>query len=66
MLDGCVCTGGPSYRNWCAALNFFESGASALGYLVANPEISGHAIPLPEAIELGRSIFGDLLPRKEA
>ena len=66
VLDGCVCTDGPSYRNWCAALNFFESGESALGYLVANPEISGHAIPLPEAIELGRSIFGDLLPRKEA
>jgi len=66
VLDGCICTDGPSYRNWCAALNFFESGASALGYLVANPEISGRAVPLPEAIELGRSIFGDLLPRKEA
>src|SRR5439155_18553699 len=66
VLDGCVCTDGPSYCNCCAALNFFESGESALGYLVANPEISGHAIPLPEAIELGRSIFGDLLPRQEA
>jgi len=64
VLDGCVCTDGPSYRNWCAALNFFESGESALRYLAANPDVSGRAIPLPEAIELGRSIFGDLLPDK--
>jgi len=62
VLDGCVCTDGPSYRNWCAALNFFESGESALGYLIANPDVRGRAIPLPEAIELGRSIFADLLP----
>ncbi|TML83572.1 MAG: hypothetical protein E6G09_08540, partial [Actinobacteria bacterium] len=48
------------------ALNFFESGESALSYLVTNPDISGRAIPLPEAIELGRAIFGDLLPRSEA
>jgi Alkylmercury lyase len=66
VLDGCVCVDGPSYRNWCAALNFFESGESALRYLIANPEISGRAISLPEAIEIGRTIFGDLLPQKEA
>ena len=66
VLEGCVCTGGPSFRNWCAALNFFESGESALGYLIANPDISGRAIPLPDAIELGRNIFGGLLPRTEA
>ncbi len=65
VLDGCVCTDGPSYRNWCAALNFFESGESALGYLVANPDLSGRAITLPEAIELGRAIFGDLLPPEQ-
>lgn len=66
VLDGCVCTDGPSFRNWCAALNFFESGETALSYLVAHPDVSGHPIALPEAIELGRSIFGDLLPRAEA
>jgi hypothetical protein len=66
VLDGCVCTDGPSYRNWCAALNFFESYESALDYLAANPSVSGGALPLPEAIELGRAIFGDLLPPKEA
>ena len=61
VLDGCLCIDGPSYRNSCAALNFFESGESALRYLIANPEVSGRAIPLPEAIEIGRTIFGDLL-----
>jgi hypothetical protein len=66
VLDGCVCVDGASYRNWCAALNFFESGESALRYLIAHPEVSGRAIPLPEAIEIGRAIFGDLLPQKEA
>ena len=66
VLDGCVCTDGPSFRNWCAALNFFESGETALRYLVAHPEVNGRTIPLPEAIELGRSIFGDLLPQAEA
>jgi len=66
VLDGCVGSEGPSYRSCCGALNFFESGESALSYLVATPNISGRAIPLPEAIELGRAIFGDLLPRSEA
>ena len=66
VLDGCLGTEGPSYRTCCGALNFFESGESALSYLVATPNISGRAIPLPEAIELGRAIFGDLLPREAA
>jgi hypothetical protein len=66
VLDGCLCTDGPSYRSCCTALNFFESGESALGYLIANPDIRGRAIPLPEAIELGRSIFADLLPHNVA
>ena len=66
VLDGCVSTDGPSFRTCCAELNFFESGESVLRYLIANPKVSGRAIPLPQAIELGRSIFGDLLPHKEA
>ena len=66
VLDGCVSAGGPSFRSCCTALNFFESGDSALRYLVANPEISGQPIPMPDAIELGRAIFGDLLPREAA
>jgi len=61
VLDGCVCADGPSYRNWCAALNFFASTESANRYLAANADVSGRAIPMIEAIELGRSIFGGLL-----
>jgi len=61
VLDGCVCAEGPSYRSCCTALNFFASTESANGYLAANPEVSGRAMPMIEAIELGRSIFGGLL-----
>jgi len=32
-----------------------------LRYLIAHPDIIGHAIALPEAIELGRLVFGDVL-----
>lgn len=61
VLAGSACTSGPSYRGCCDVLNFFESGEYALQYLLAHPEISGHAITIPEAIEAGRTIFGDLL-----
>jgi hypothetical protein len=30
--------------------------------LIASPEVRGQSISLPDAIELGRSIFGDVLP----
>ena len=66
VLNGRVCTGGPSFRSCCGQLNFFESGECVDGYLRANPGVTGRAIPLPEAIELGRMIFGDLLPHSQA
>ena len=53
--------GGPSFRGCCRVLNFFDSGESALRYLVAHPDVAAHAISLPEAIEAGRAIFGDVL-----
>ncbi len=42
-------------------VNFFESGEHAPRYLIAHPEITGYAISLPEAIEVGRIVFGDVL-----
>jgi hypothetical protein len=33
----------------------------AIGHLAENPSVSGHPISLPEAIEAGRIVFGDLL-----
>jgi hypothetical protein len=61
VLAGSACIGGPSCRGCCDVLNFFESGEHALQYLLAHPDLSGHAITIPEAIEAGRAIFGDLL-----
>jgi Alkylmercury lyase len=61
VLAGSAGCAGPSFRSCCDVLNFFESGENALGYLLAHPDISGHSISLPEAIELGRIIFGDVL-----
>lgn len=29
-------------------------------YLAERPEVSGHVISIPEAIEAGRAIFGDV------
>ena len=52
---------GPSFRSCCSVLNFFESGEQALHYLLAHPEVTGHAITIPEAIAAGAAIFGDML-----
>lgn len=61
VLDGHSRRGGPSFESCCGAINFFASGENALAYLLAHPELDGHAIPLPEAIEAGAAVFGDLL-----
>ena len=52
---------GPSFRGCCDVLNFFESGANALQYLVANRDVAGQAISILEAIAAGRLIFGNVL-----
>jgi hypothetical protein len=51
----------PSFRGCCDVLNFFETRANAERYLAANPSVSGQPISLPDAIEAGRVVFGDLL-----
>ena len=61
VLAGSTRDAGPSFRGCCDVINFCASGEHALQYLLAHPEISGHAITIPEAIEAGRVIFGDLL-----
>ena len=61
VLAGSTGEAGASYRGCCPVLNFFETGEHALQYLLAHPEISGHPITIPEAIEAGRIVFGDLL-----
>jgi hypothetical protein len=42
-------------------LNFFASSDSAESYLREHDDISGQVISMPEAIEAGRCIFGEVL-----
>ena len=53
--------GGPSFESCCGTLNFFESHTSADQYLDTHPEVSGEAIPIPEASEAGCEMFGGVL-----
>jgi Alkylmercury lyase len=61
VLTGSACCDGPSFRGCCDVLNFFERRENAERYLAENPSVSGYPISLPEAIEAGRIVFGDLL-----
>jgi hypothetical protein len=61
VLAGSACCDGPSFRGCCDVLNFFERRENAERYLAENPSVSGHPISLPDAIEAGRLVFGDLL-----
>ena len=61
VLAGSACFDGPSFRGCCDVLNFFERRENAERYLAENPSVSGQPISLPEAIEAGRIVFGDLL-----
>jgi Alkylmercury lyase len=60
VLAGSACCEGTSFRGCCDVLNFFERRENAERYLVENPSVSGHPISLPEAIEAGRIVFGDV------
>jgi hypothetical protein len=42
-------------------LNLFETGANALQYLLANGDVAGHAVSIPEAVAAGEALFGDVL-----
>jgi hypothetical protein len=64
VLAGSACSGGPSFGGCCDVLNFFESKQNAERYLREHDQISGLPIPIPEASELGRTVFGDIF--KEA
>lgn len=64
VLAGSACCDGPSFRGCCETLNFFQTKESATSYLAADPELAGLPISIPDAIEAGRVIFGDLF--KEA
>ena len=61
VLAGSVSCAGPSFLGCCDVLNFFESTAPAEQYLRDHDQITGFPIFIPEAIEIGRAVFGDVL-----
>jgi Alkylmercury lyase len=52
---------GPVSAVCCAFVNFFSSRESAERYLRETPAVRGDVISIPEAVEAGRTVFGDLL-----
>ena len=61
VLAGAARCEGPSFRTCCDVLNFFQSSESAVRYLNTHPEITGRAVSVPEAIDVGCAVFGDIL-----
>jgi hypothetical protein len=61
VLAGSTSCDGPSFGGCCDVLNFFETQENAERYLRDHPEITGTPISIPEAIEAGRVVFGDVL-----
>jgi hypothetical protein len=52
---------GAALEGCCQVLNFFSSRATAEQYLVANSDVRGFPITVPEAAEAGRTIFEHVL-----
>jgi alkylmercury lyase-like protein len=61
VLAGSSSCEGPSYCGCCDVLNFFETAETAEQYLRENNAVAGMPVSIPEAIEAGRAIFGDVL-----
>jgi hypothetical protein len=60
VIAGRACEG-PAFRGCCQVLNFFTSPASAEQYLRERDDIRGHVISLPDAVDVGRCVFGHVL-----
>jgi hypothetical protein len=60
VLAGRSCEG-EAFRGCCQALNFFASTASAERYVHERPEVRGFPISIPDAVEAGRLVFGEIL-----
>ncbi len=61
VLAGSSSRDGPSYGGCCNVLNFFETVETAERYVREHDAVAGMPISIPEAIEAGRAIFGDVL-----
>jgi hypothetical protein len=63
VLAGSSCEG-PSFRGCCDAVNFFESREVLDRYVREHADTVGLPISIPDAVEVGRAVFGDIF--KEA
>jgi hypothetical protein len=61
VLTGAADCCGEAFRGCCPVLNFFASAQNAERYLSAHPDVAGFAISIPEAVAVGRAVFGDVL-----
>jgi hypothetical protein len=61
VLAGSSRCDGASYSGCCDVLNFFETTETARQYLRDHDHVDGMTIAIPEAIETGRAIFGEIL-----
>ena len=60
VLAGSTCCDGPSVSGCCDVLSFFEQPETAERYLREHADVAGLPISIPEAIEAGRALFGDI------
>lgn len=61
VFAGGDCRGSTASAVCCAFVNFFASRESAERYLRESPAVRGELLSIPEAVEAGRIVFGDLL-----
>ena len=61
VVTGHACAEGAAFEGCCQVLNFFASRENAERYLLEHGEVSGFPITMPQAIEVGRAIFGAVL-----
>lgn len=60
VVSGRACEGA-AFQGCCQVLNFFASPENARWYLDEHPHVRGFPSSIPEAVELGRVVFADVL-----
>jgi hypothetical protein len=65
VFIGKSCQEGPSAQVCCSVINFFASRATAKAYQREHPDVQGRIVEIPEALEAGRQVFGNLLISEE-
>jgi len=61
VVTGRACADGAAFKGCCQVLNFFASSDNAERYLFRHQDVSGFPITMPQAVEVGRALFGAVL-----